>query len=112
RQDLLVEAFTALLKRVPDAWLLLVGDGPVMPQLRDFADRLQLSSRVRFAGFQSKPELYLAMMDVFALTSRSEGMPLVVLEACAAGVPVVATQVGGLREMIRSGQNGLLVPFG
>jgi glycosyltransferase involved in cell wall biosynthesis len=51
-------------------------------------------------------------MDVFALTSRSEGLPLVVLEACAAGVPVVATEVGGLTEMITSGKNGILVPFG
>jgi glycosyltransferase involved in cell wall biosynthesis len=112
RQDLLLEAFAELRKRLPNACLLLVGDGPAMAQLRELANRLQLTPNVRFAGYQAKPEQCLAAMDVFALTSRSEGMPLVVLEACAAGVPVVATQVGGLVEMITSGKNGLLVPFG
>ena len=67
---------------------------------------------VHFTGYQPQPERYLQVMDVFALTSRSEGMPLSVLEAWAAGVPVVATRVGGLPEMIEDGRTGLLIGSG
>src|SRR5262249_2513180 len=64
------------------------------------------------AGYQAQPERFLQVMNVFALTSRSEGMPLAVLEAWAAGVPVVASRVGGLPELIADGQTGLLFPPG
>ena len=111
RQDLLLRGFARLRERRPDSHLLLVGDGPAADELRRLAAGLGLGGCVHFAGYQSHPESYLALMDVFALTSRSEGMPVAVLEAWAARVPVIASRVGGLPEMIESGRNGLLFDF-
>ncbi len=110
RQDRLIRALPLLRDRVGDAQLLLVGDGPCLDELRALAAELELEDYVHFAGYQSQPERFLAAMDVFALTSRSEGMPLAVLEAWAAGLAVVASRVGGLPEMIREDVTGLLFP--
>jgi glycosyltransferase involved in cell wall biosynthesis len=112
RQDLLLRAFAGMRRRVADAHLLLVGDGPLMPDLRALAATLGVEACVHFTGYQTQPEQYLQLMDLFALTSCSEGMPLVVLEAWAARVPVVASRVGGLPELIEDGRTGLLFPSG
>lgn len=109
RQDLLILAFSRVRAMVPEAHLLLVGDGPLLEDLRALAASLGQDGHVHFTGYQPQPERYFPVMDVFALTSRSEGMPLSVLEAWAAGVPVVATRVGGLPEMIEEGRTGLLI---
>lgn len=111
RQDLLIRAFRQVLAGRPDAHLLLVGDGPWMDRLRELAAGLGLADRVHFAGYQGRPAPYLQAMDVFALSSQSEGMPLAILEAWAAGVPVVATRVGGLPELIDEDRTGVLVDF-
>jgi glycosyltransferase involved in cell wall biosynthesis len=71
-----------------------------------------LAEVVHFPGYTAEPERYLQLMSDFALTSRSGGMPLAVVEAWAAGVPVVATRVGGVLELIEDGRTGLLVPSG
>jgi len=110
RQDILLEAFSRVHAKVPDAHLLVVGDGPLMSELRNLAQKLKVDDAVHFAGYQQRPEAYLAAMDVFALTSRSEGMPLVVLEAWATGVPVIASAVGGLPAMIDHDRTGRLFP--
>jgi sugar transferase (PEP-CTERM/EpsH1 system associated) len=110
RQDVLLRGFASLKSQMPEAHLLLVGDGPLLENLRYLAKELGLESLVHFAGYQANPEAYLQCMNVFALTSESEGMPLSVLEAWAAGVPVVASRVGGLPELIDDGQTGLLFP--
>src|SRR5262245_29015915 len=112
RQDLLLQGFARLKAQVSNAHLLLVGDGPEAAALRTLGDRLGLGDSVHFAGYQPQPERFMRAMDVFALTSRSEGMPVSVLEAWGARVPVVASRVGGLAEMIESGRNGLLFDFG
>jgi len=112
RHDLLIRAFARVLRRLPDARLLLVGDGPERCPLEQLAAKLLPADCVRFAGRQASPERFLKSMDVMALTSRSEGMPLAVLEAWAAGTPVVATRVGGIPELIADGETGLLVDFG
>jgi glycosyltransferase involved in cell wall biosynthesis len=108
RQDRLLRAFAELRQTFPDAHLVLVGDGPLRDDLRQLAGQLKLETCVHFTGSQLQPERYLHLMDVFALTSRSEGMPVSVLEAWAAGRPVVASRVGGLPEMVRAGETGLL----
>jgi glycosyltransferase involved in cell wall biosynthesis len=112
QQDLLIRAFASVKMRNPCAHLLLVGDGPLMQSLRRLSDDLGISDCVHFAGYQSETAPYQQCMDVFALTSRSEGMPQAALEACVAGVPVVAPQVGGLPELVEHGRTGFLFPPG
>jgi glycosyltransferase involved in cell wall biosynthesis len=112
RQDLLIRAFTRVKVSYPAARLLLVGDGPLRGELQELAARLGVAAAVCFAGYQSRPEQYLRVMDVFALTSRTEGLPLAVLEAWAAGLPVVASAVGGVPALVSHRRTGLLFPTG
>jgi glycosyltransferase involved in cell wall biosynthesis len=112
QQDLLIRAFAAVKIRHPNAHLLLVGDGPLMHSLQGLSADLGISECVHFLGYQSVTAPYQQSMDVFALTSRSEGMPQAALEACVAGVPVVAPWVGGLPELVDHGRTGLLFPPG
>jgi glycosyltransferase involved in cell wall biosynthesis len=111
RQDLLIEAFARLKARWPEVQLLLVGDGDWRSKLEALAQSLGVAESVRFAGYQPRPEACLRLMDVFALTSRSEGMPVALLEAWAAGLPVAASRVGGIPELVRDGRNGLLFDY-
>jgi glycosyltransferase involved in cell wall biosynthesis len=92
--------------------LLIVGDGPEQSRLERLCARLGLTEHVRFLGYRPDVSPYYAAADVFALTSHSEGSPNVLLEAMDAGVPIVATAVGGVGEMIRNGEQGLLVRRG
>jgi glycosyltransferase involved in cell wall biosynthesis len=111
-QDLLLRSFARLKASRPDARLLLVGDGPQRDRLEALAVQLGVREAVHFAGYQANPERFLAVMDVFALTSRMEGLPLAILEAWAAGLPVVASAVGGVPDLITHGRNGLLFTSG
>jgi len=92
--------------------LVLVGSGPLERALRDDARSLGLSDRVVFAGSRDDVAELLPAFDVFALSSQNEGLPISLLEAMAAGVPCVATSVGGVPEVIHNGNEGLLVPAG
>jgi glycosyltransferase involved in cell wall biosynthesis len=112
RQDVLLRGFAKLLVKVPDAHLLIVGDGPLMRSLRQLAVDLAIAASVHFTGHQADPEAFYEVMDVFALTSRSEGMPQTIMEAFAAEVPVVASRVGGVPEMIEDGVSGTLFDAG
>ena len=90
-------------------WQLdLVGDGPLLPQTRALANELGIAAKVHFLGYQPDPARTLARAGIFALSSRSEGFPRSILEAMRAGLPVVATPVGGIPEAVRDGVNGLL----
>lgn len=109
RQNLLIRAFSLLLREIPDAHLLLVGDGPLRKELESLAAGLGVSDRIRFTGYRDDRERLYRAMDLFALTSRSEGMPLSVLEAWASEIPVVAACVGGIPELVDDGQNGVLI---
>jgi len=105
----LIQAF-AEATRGTHAWLTLVGDGPEHAASVRLAAELDLGERVRFLGERDAlPEL-LAPCDVFLLASATESFGLSALEAMACGVPVVATRVGGLPEVVRHGESGLLVP--
>jgi glycosyltransferase involved in cell wall biosynthesis len=92
--------------------LELVGEGPFESRLRELAGSLGIASRVRFAGYLPDPAAALARAQLFVLASRSEGFPRSVLEAMRAGLPVVASDVGGVKEAVDPGENGLLVPTG
>ncbi len=88
----------------------LIGDGPLEPEMRRLAAALGIGARVHFLGYQSEPERVLANAQLFVLSSRSEAFPRSVLEAMRAGLPVVASDVGGVGEAVTDGREGLLVP--
>jgi len=90
--------------------LLVVGDGEDRPELERRAAAPDLAGRVRFAGYQADPAPWYRAMDLFALSSDSEQMPLCVVEAMASGLPVAATDVGDVRSMLPAEQAPFLVP--
>ena len=94
--------------------LVIVGDGPQREELAELANRLGVMQRVVFVGAVASERVQplLRQADAFVLNSETEGFPHVVLEAMAAGVPVVATKTGGTQEVVRDGHTGLLVPVG
>jgi glycosyltransferase involved in cell wall biosynthesis len=91
---------------------VIVGDGPDRSAVEAEVRRLGLDSVVRLAGVRNDVAELLAAADLFVLSSRSEGLPLSILEAMAAGLPVVASSVGGVPELVVDGETGLLVPPG
>ncbi|WP_437586197.1 glycosyltransferase [Sorangium sp. So ce1000] len=93
-----------------DARLLLVGDGPEAASLRALAEGLGISDRVIFAGERHDVPRLLSASDVFVLSSKSEGLPLSMVEAMTTGLPVVSTAVGGIPALIADGETGFLVP--
>jgi glycosyltransferase involved in cell wall biosynthesis len=90
----------------------LIGDGPLEEKLRVQAGRLGLTGRVHFRGFSENPAAALAGAQIFVLASRSEAFPYSILEAMRAGLPVVATRVGGVPEAVVEGETGFLIPSG
>lgn len=107
-----VRALRGALTSGADLQLVLAGDGPALPALRELAFAAGLGDRVHFLGQRPDVPRLLAAADVVLLTSLSEGIPLAVIEGMAAGLPVVATCVGGVPEVVVDGQTGLLAPAG
>lgn len=105
----LLRAFARLAPTHPEVELLLVGDGPLRADLEQQVRQLQLDSRVRFLGVRRDVPDLLRAVDLFCMTSVSEAASLTVLEAMAAGLPVVVTRVGGNPELVRHEIDGLLV---
>jgi len=91
---------------------VLVGEGPEMPAVEQQVRSAGLQDAVRLLGLRHDVPELLAAADIFLLTSFSEGIPLTIIEAMAAGLPVIATRVGGVEEMVVEGATGLLVPSG
>lgn len=109
--ELLLLATQALLER-EQARLVLIGSGPEFPRIQLLAHELGIAERVLFLGDRlDVPEL-LGALDVFVLASRFEALPMTIIEAMAAGLPVVASDVGGSKELVETGKSGLLVPSG
>lgn len=107
-----LKAAAKLLKQCPTVEFVLVGDGPLRPGLEDLALELGIAEKVLFAGERQDIPAVLASLDVSVLISSSESLSNVILESMAAGVPVVATGVGGTPELVKDGETGLLVPPG
>ncbi|MBI3089800.1 MAG: glycosyltransferase [Candidatus Tectomicrobia bacterium] len=106
----LIDAFAQLRRRVPTATLLLMGDGELQAPLAAQSARLGLGESVRFLGWRADVPRLLGALDLFVLASLNEGMGRALLEAQAARVPVVATRVGGIPDIVVEGGTGLLVP--
>ncbi len=109
RPDLAVRAVNELRRRVEYAHLLIVGDGPQHDELQALIADLGLGDAVYLLGRREDVPRLLAHASCFLLTSRYEGCPLSVLEAMATGLPVVATRMGGIDEVVSDGRSGLIV---
>jgi len=110
--EMFLHAAAALSRDVPEAAFLIIGDGPLRGALEEQARRLGIADRVTFAGERHDVDEVMRQASLFWLTSRWEGMPNVVLEAMASGLPVIATDVGGTRELLQDGADGFIVPAG
>jgi len=107
--EFFVQAMPKILNRYPNVKAALCGDGPLYPQLENQIRKLGLVEHVRLLGVQSNVAPLLVASDVFVLPSRSEGLSRALMEAMAAGVPVVATRVNGIKDLITDKVHGLLV---
>ena len=106
----LVQGFARMAADAPDVDLVLVGDGPERGAIETLVAELGIKGRVHFLGVRRDVPVVLRAADVFTLPSLSEGASITLMEAMAAGVPSVATDVGGMPEIMRHGVDGLLVP--
>ncbi|MFH1023616.1 MAG: glycosyltransferase [Planctomycetota bacterium] len=107
---LFAEAAAIAVRKAPSLMIILAGDGPLRPALEQKINALGIRDRVVFAGVLHDIPAFLAALDAIAFSSDSEGLSMAMLEAMAAGVPVVATAVGGTRELVRHEITGFLVP--
>jgi glycosyltransferase involved in cell wall biosynthesis len=112
--DVAIRAFDLVQKEMPEARLLIMGRGPDEQRLRALTAKLGLDDKVEFRGFQPWDELVrtLHRCQVFLNPSPKEGWGLTVIEANQCGLPVVATDAPGLRDSVRDGETGVLVPYG
>jgi L-malate glycosyltransferase len=108
---MMLRTLKEVIQQVPDTCLLIAGQGPQAEPLKAQAAELGISDQVKFVGLRfDMPEIY-QLMDVFLLTSFSEGISVTLLEAMASGVPAVVTDVGGNGEVVKNGETGYLVPL-
>lgn len=111
--DDLIRALPPIVRQIPRVRCLVVGEAPrqkYLDHLFGLAERLGVRDRLVWVGAQEDVPRFLAAMDLFVLPSHTEGLPLTVLEAMAAGLPVIGTAVGGIPEAVRHGETGFVVP--
>jgi len=106
----LIEAALHIFPRYPNTRFLIIGDGPLRNTLEEQIASLGLQDKILLMGHRRDVVQLLSILDVFVLSSLSEGVPIAILEAMASGKPVVATYVGGVPEIVQEGITGLLVP--
>jgi glycosyltransferase involved in cell wall biosynthesis len=109
--DVLLRAFARVAGAASQARLVMVGSGPLEDSLRQLASDLRVAERITWLGERDAREVFAAF-DLFAISSRKEGLPYVVLEAMQAGLPVVATDSSGVELLVEPGSNGMIVPCG
>ena len=107
-----IDAAEIVLKGCPGVKFLIVGDGPMREQLQSRIREKALGEKILLPGYVSDLKPIWSVLDLFVLTSLSEGFPVSILEAFAAGLPVIATRVGGIPEILKEGENGFLVEPG
>lgn len=106
----MLRAFSQVIKEHPDTLLIIVGDGPVRQAMEELASNLGLKDRVRFLGIRRDIAEVMNAADGYVISSSWEGMPNVLLEASTTGLPIVATDVGGNRDVVKDVETGFLVP--
>ena len=106
----LLEAFPVVLRSVPDSILVVAGTGPLQKELLEHAQKLGIGGKVFFIGFCWDVPSFLSLCNVVAIPSLSEGSPFVLLESMAMGRPIVATSIDAIKEVLKNGETGLLVP--
>jgi glycosyltransferase involved in cell wall biosynthesis len=109
---LLIDAAAAVVKDNPDIGFVVFGEGPLRPALVEQIVRLGLRERFVLAGFRNDLSSWLPHLDLAVMSSTTEGLPVFLLEAFAAAVPMVATAVGGIPEVLQDGRSGYLIPSG
>lgn len=109
-QTMMIEAFSLVLKEHPNIYLLIVGDGEERQRLEKLVDELKIRQNVIFTGYVAKPVNHIALMDIFLLSSLSEGTSMTLLEAMSLSKPCVVTDVGGNSEVIKCELNGVVTP--
>ena len=107
--EYLLRAFEIINRKYRQTRLILIGDGPARQEIENLIKELQLETKVVLAGFRHDVPKLLKIMDLFVSASLKEGMPYTLIEALAAGVPVVATDVIGNRDVVGDGKEGFLV---
>lgn len=112
RLDVMIEALARLTPKLPTITAVIVGEGPETRELQRLSARLGVDDRVHFAGKHDDVEHLLTQSRVFVLPSSSEGLSIAMVEAMISGLPAVVSDVGELKELVRSGRNGFLVPSG
>ena len=110
RMDIFLQAVKNVVDKIPDVRAVIVGDGKLNEELRRMVCDLGIDRNVSFAGYQDDIENWLRKSKVFVLTSDSEGLSLSMMEAMMCGLPVVASDVGDLGDLVENGVNGYLVP--
>jgi L-malate glycosyltransferase len=108
RLDLWIEIATEILKEIPQAHFIIVGDGPLKEKLLAKRNSLGLENKIHFAGLQTEVRPYLAAFDIYMMSSIFEGLPIALLEAMASGCPVISTDAGGVKEVIDHEIDGLV----
>jgi len=108
--EYLIRAAPGVLKKCPEARFLIVGEGPLKNKLILTSEKLNVADRIIFTGFRSDIKEILASIDVLAMPSLLEGLPMVLLEAMAMAKPIVATRIDGVIEVLENSKTGLLVP--
>lgn len=106
-----LSAAKQVVEAYPNTLVLLLGDGPLRPNLEQQVETLGIGNNVRFMGIRNEIPEFLALADVFVLSSRWEGLPVAMLEALVSGTAVVSTRVEGVIQVLEDGKNGLLVPL-
>ena len=108
--EYLIRGIPEIVKKVPDAKFVFVGEGPLRSELEDLTKKIHVEEKVVFTGYRNDIRGVLSTIDLLVVPSLLEGFPLIILEAMAMAKPIVATRINGIIEQIQNNNNGILVP--